>query len=405
MMNKQKHNSMKSEVPSNPQAIQENPDREASEENKLTKEMEPAQENKKSKKAMNKTKRMIFLLLEILMVAVGAIGSFIFSAPKEEEKSEVISSYVITTESNYRVHLLPNQLFTNEWVEEGQIYSSLLTDYIEIMLKSSAVTTESLPIKGNYTVTAVLEGYQEIQEVRKIIYERRYPIGAGEFDESKAKEAIFKETVRVRPNDHKRYAENAENILGGGTSRELYILFEGKYMLGEEEKEFSHKILIPVSSENYYDVTKPEPAVDKGEITKTETVSTVPPQQKYIPFIVLAALGLLLMIYITFFVRTFEADELWAYKMKNLMKKYGSRTICVEEVPVEEGRVILRLKEMSSMIALAEELREPVLYCMDEDGLPRDGKFYILARDYMYLLQFPKPSTTLVVDEGNFGTE
>lgn len=367
--------------------------------------MEPAQENKKSKKAMNKTKRMILLLLGILMVAVGAIGSFIFSAPKEEEKSEVISSYVITTESNYRVHLLPNQLFTNEWVEEGQIYSSLLTDYIEIMLKSSAVTTESLPIKGNYTVTAVLEGYQEIQEVRKIIYERRYPIGAGEFDESKAKEAIFKETVRVRPNDHKRYAENAENILGGGTSRELYILFEGKYMLGEEEKEFSHKILIPVSSENYYDVTKPEPAVDKGEITKTETVSTVPPQQKYIPFIVLAALGLLLMIYITFFVRAFEADELWAYKMKNLMKKYGSRTICVEEVPVEEGRVILRLKEMSSMIALAEELREPVLYCMDEDGLPRDGKFYILARDYMYLLQFPKPSTTLVVDEGNFGTE
>lgn len=396
---------MKSETPSNPQVMQENLQSEAKEENEFEKEMKSAQKNEKSKKAMNKTKRMILLLLGILLVAIGAIGSFVFSAPKEEEKSEVLSSYVITTESNYRVHLLPNQLFTKEWVEEGQIYSSLLTDYIEIMLKSTAVTSEAIPIKGNYKITAVLEGYQEIQEVRKMIYERRYPIGAGEFDESKAKEAVFKETVRVRPNEHKRYAENAENILGGGTSRELYILFEGKYMLGEEEKEFSHKILIPVSSENYYDVTKPEPEVDKGEIAKTETISAVPAPQKFVPFIVMAVIGLLLMIYIAFFVRAFKDDELWAYHMENLMKKYGSRTICVEEIPSEEERVILRLKEMSSMIALAEELREPVLYCMDENGLPRDGKFYILARDYMYLLQFPKPSTTLVVDEGNFGIE
>lgn len=359
---------------------------------------------KKRKRTMSRTKRSILLIVGILLAAAGAVGTFIFSAPQEEEQKEVLTGYTITAESNYRVHLLPNRLFSSEWIEEGQIYSALLTDYVEIGLKSALAMTNDSAVSGDYKVTAVLEGFQERQEVRKIIYERRYPIAAGEINENSVRQAVFEEIVRVRPIDHRNYAENAESILGGSTSRELYVLFEGKFVIGEEEKSFSQKISIPVSSENYYDITKPETFVDQGEISKTSMIMTTPPLQKYIVFIVMAGIGLLLLIFITFFVRAMDAQELWVAEMTKIIKRYGSRMICVEKLPAEDGRVILRLKEMSSMIALAEELREPVLYCVDENGLPQEGKFYILGKEYMYLLQFPKPSTTLVVEEGDLSS-
>lgn len=360
---------------------------------------------KSRKRTMQRAKRSILLIIGILMAAAGAVGTFIFSAPQEQEKKEILSAYTITTDADYRVHLLPNQIFSSEWLEEGKIYSSVLTDYVEIKLRSAAATTENIDIKGSYKITAVLEGYSERQEMRKIIYERRYPIGAGEFDEKNVREAVFEEKVKVRPIDHRRYAENAEQILGGSTARELYILFEGNFVLGEEEKTFSHKILIPVSSENYYDITKPEQSVEQGEIVKSRTEIVTPPLQKYIGPVIVATAGLLILLSITFFTTVMEGDELWEAEMIRLIKKYGSRMICVEKLPSEDGRIILRLKEMSSMIALSEELREPVLYCVDDRGFPIDGKFYILGGGYVYLLQFPKPSTTLVEDREDFSTQ
>ena len=53
------------------------------------------------------------------------------------------------------------------------------------------------------------------------------------------------------------------------------------------------------------------------------------------------------------------------------------------------------------MISLADELRKPVIYKLNEDNFP-DGVFNILGDDYIYHLEIQSPTTTLVVEDSNF---
>lgn len=335
--------------------------------------------------------RKILSLIGIIFLIISGIGLFLFATPYEEEQKEIIATYSLNADANYRVHLIPNQLFKEEWMEEGKLYSELLTDYIEVTYKADLKLDRNMDLDGEYTIDAVLEGFETRGEVRKPIYERRYSMEKGEIENHTGNNIRIEKTVKVRPVDHKKYAENAENILGGSTSRELYLLFEGKFTVGEEEKTFSHKLLIPANNQSFYEITKPEPVVDQGELSKTQTVTVIPPLQKYIAFALLGAIGLILLIVTVFFTRSLEGRDLWIADLSKIMRKYASRMICVEKIPPDNGREILRLKDMSSMVALAEELREPVMYCLNREGVPTDGKFYILGSEYLYLLEYPEP--------------
>lgn len=352
-------------------------------------------EGKRKKWSMGKKVRYAVMILGVILTVVCTAAVILKSSPSEEEERRVIANYKIKTDATYRVHLLPNDLFSGEWMEENQLYSALLTDYVEIRFRSNLQSAGKLDVKGEYSIVAVFEGFQERKEEKKIIYERRYPIASGTIEGLGTETYAIDETMKVDPNFHKDFAEKAEKTLGGSTSRNLYVLFEGKYLIGEEEHPFSYKIEIPVSSESYYGVSKPKEISENGELVEIETVSISPPIKDYLIYLVVGILSLLVLLFVSFFVRAKQGDEIWAAKMTRLMKKFGSRMICVDKVPSQEGCTILRLKEMASMISLSEELREPLLYCLDENGLPLDGKFYIFSGEYMYLLHFPKPSTTL----------
>ena len=67
-----------------------------------------------------------------------------------------------------------------------------------------------------------------------------------------------------------------------------------------------------------------------------------------------------------------------ATKLKQTMI-FGSRLVYVESI--EESGSICKVKDMSSLLAISEELHQPVLCCLDEDELPEDGKFIIQDGD------------------------
>ena len=70
------------------------------------------------------------------------------------------------------------------------------------------------------------------------------------------------------------------------------------------------------------------------------------------------------------------------------LHKYPVVLVFHQELPETRDRSVLFLKNMRSMVELAEEVREPVLYCLGEDGLPKDGLFCVLAKEHVYILKF-----------------
>lgn len=189
------------------------------------------------------------LIAGILLAAAG--GIFLMQSRKlvEQQQENTLYSYQVTADSSYRVHLLPNELFQEEWLPEGNAYSEKLADYIEVTLKADMVGSKEASIHGDYQIEAVIEGFQTGADARKIIYEKRFPMKGGKVSQTASNQAFVEETVQMDLKEYRSYVDQAELALGGSTSKEFTLRMEGAFVIetgdGTEEKRFSYRL--PVS--------------------------------------------------------------------------------------------------------------------------------------------------------------
>lgn len=363
------------------------------------------------KTALRPRVRLVALIVGVLMVIAGGIGGFHFSRPYEDEVKRAESDYTIATGGDYQIHLKPNPLFDSEWRPEGFMYSSLLTDLIEVDFRSDVKLNKPATISGEYTIEAVIEYYQLIAEIKKIINISRYPLKSGQFDEAAALKHQVQDKIQIQPAQYREFALQADQILGGKPVKDFYLLFKGTMSIDDKkEEEFAYRIALPVGDDPFYYVKKQDGEgnnsdSDQSRVEKTgnfgaesDKVLLTPPLKNYLPFVIIGIVGLLILSFVVFFTKELEGEALWESNLAQIMRRYGSRMVGLEELPQAGDRQVLRLYDILSLVALAEELREPVLYRLAENNLPSDGTFCVLGSECMYLLRFDRPTTTLAVD-------
>jgi len=365
--------------------IQKNEDISIQKNEDISETVENEEKNTDKKIAVNKKLKKFLYIFGFILLIVGIVITAIKVMPHEEEKDISLYSYNITSDSHYKVYLLNNSVFDKEYLDEGLLYPDILTNFINIDFKSEAILTKQVMLSGEYSISAVIEGYQSGGEEKKKIYEKIYPIDTKTIQAEQTDHMTMTGSVKIKPSEYRQYAEQIEYILGGATAKDFYILFKGKFNLDSEEKEFSYKISVPIGNEKFYEIKKDEPAVDKGDITEKSTEKVHQEIKSYIIYPLIALLGLILLIFVKFFTKNITGQELWVAKIMNIMHKYGSRMVCVEEIPSQNEKTLLKVKDIIDLLSLSEELREPVLYSIDESGLPKDGKFYILSKEYVYI--------------------
>ncbi len=347
---------------------------------------------KKSRRiGLSPKKRRAMIACGMLLLVAGGAMTFFKAKPFEEEQQTILSSSTTKAETFYKVHLKPNQLYNEEWMEENLIYATALTDFIQVDFKADTVLSKEMSLSSDYKVTAVIEGYQTKGEARAPIYERRYVLKEGSTDAAVKNYAAIEEQITFDPQYYRNLAAQAEEILGGQTARDFYILFEGKFIVDSKENNFTQKMMMPIGKDQFFEITKTEASSTDNNITETNKVMTVPPVINYLPFGVAAAAGLLLSVGTAIATRVQTAEEAWRANLNKLLRKYASRLVCLEQLPDINDKMILRLNDMDSLVALAEELRVPVLYSLDEEELPTDGRFCVTGEEYIYILEYPKP--------------
>lgn len=328
--------------------------------------------------------------LGVFMILVAIIGTIALGLPHKTEKEIALASYKLTADSTYRVHLIKNTLFPKEWLGENLVYAEKLTDYIEINFISDIVSDNPFKLSGEYTITAIIEGYESNGDEKRQIYERQYPLAKEKVKPAQNNHLKLEKTLLIKPKTYQKYIEDAENILGGSTSKEMNLLFEGKFTIDGQDKPFSYSFPIPIEKSTFYKLDKPEATIDQGKLTEIKQSLSMAPPSTYIPLLFLLLFGISLVLFSQKYSRVFTPDEAYQAELKQIIRKYGSRMVCLKAIPSTEGKEILIMKEIESMLALAEELREPILYCTNEDNLPEDGKFYIFTKAYAYTFQVDK---------------
>lgn len=328
--------------------------------------------------------------LGVFMILVAIIGTIALGLPHKTEKEIALASYKLTADSTYRVHLIKNTLFPKEWLGENLVYAEKLTDYIEINFISDIVSDNPFKLSGEYTITAIIEGYESNGDEKRQIYERQYPLAKEKVKPAQNNHLKLEKTLTIKPEAYQKYIEEAETILGGSTSKEMKVLFAGKFTIDGQDKPFNYTFPVPIDKTAFYELKKPEPTTDQGKLTEIKQAWSMAPLSTYLPLICLFLLGIGLILFSQKYSRVFTPDEAYQADLKQIIRKYGSRMVCLKAIPSTEGKEILIMNEMESMLALAEELREPILYCTDEDDLPKNGCFYIFAKTYVYTFQVDK---------------
>lgn len=355
------------------------------------------------KKICSKRMRLVFSLSGLLLLAGGGISFFSLMQPMEETIENTAYSYKMTVDSSYKVHILPNELLTDQWLPEGMMYSEKLTDYVEIILSADLLGSKKAVIEGDYQITAVIEGYQPGADSKKTIYKKEFELKQGKISQEEENRATVQETIEVKPTVYRQHVEKAEQILGNSTSKDIYLLFEGIFQIDAEtkteEKKFSYRLPIPLGVNSaFYEIPKPGAAVEDGKMTELVSVMRQPDRGAQILAAGAAGIGLMVQFFVILGTRLPGKEEIWYMEMFKIMRKYGSRMVRLESLPDLAQKEKLHLKDMDSMVILSEELRQPILYSLDHENVPAAGLFYIPDGKKVYVLQRLKPSATLVAD-------
>ena len=355
---------------------------------KKTKDVHTLEQDKKDDFKLTKNTRFFLYVLGGILCLVSAILLFINIRPHTRTEEVVVNSYNITTGASYMVHLKENNVFEEEFLEEGRVYPSALTDFINIDFKSELAMTNALSISGDYIIQAVLEGYQTGKDEEKVpVYEKIYPVIEGRVIESVTSSASINESLSIDRAAYRNYAQEIENAIGGETGKDFYVELSGKYIVDGEKKPFSYRIDIPINNDKFYEIRNAEPVEDSGDIKESNLVNVMPAFSSYAIFILLLFISAGILVFVRFFTANMEGKELEQKKLSELMRKYGSRMVCIENLPDISQKSEIRVKSITDLIELADEIREPVLYIEGEKELPKDGKIYILSKDYIYFFE------------------
>ncbi len=248
------------------------------------------------------------------------------------------------------------------------------------------------------------EGYQVGTESEQIVYRKEFPLKEGTFPSAKNGKTKVEEVLDIQPAIYREYGIQAQQILQANVSYRSYLIFSGsleaKTAHGDKKQDFSYLLTLPGGSgTSLYQITKSAPIFKKDVIQEPgEPVKSV----DAVRATMVAAAGLVglgLLIFSFFFTRLPDRKEMWRIRMKEILRKYGSRMSRLEELPDFTGLNCVRLADMDSLIALAEEMRRPVLYRPDEEELPQDGTFYCFEEGELYLFRLSEEATTLVTDK------
>lgn len=332
--------------------------------------------------------RYILLIGALLLFTAAGVLFYLGNRLHEVEEKQTLYTYEYKSEVGYGVKLLPNSVFEEEWQPEGNVYPLKLTDIISIRFGSGVKVSNGSKLSGDYTVEAVLRGFQLVEDTKKNIYERRYRLAEGSFSESG--EFLLNETVEVKPADFQTVVEQIEEEMGGSTDKDFNIVLNGVVYVEDEqspqEKTFEQNVELPInSSDVYYRINKPEDVLDFEEITISDFHSekTDPMYGKIgIPLVVL---GVLLFVGVLIFTRNPNQEELRMIHLKKLMKKHEDRIVAVPQLPPYHDLIVLMLSDFEALINHSEDNRELILVLDDGNGLPVDDKFHLYLKDKVFI--------------------
>lgn len=332
-------------------------------------------------------KFFLALFIVILLICNGINIYIIYYKKKYTYKNIQAYNCYNTAKISYKVNLLPNKIYSENQLEEGNVYIRSLVDCIDTNLKYEFSGEKSAVLSGSYNVLAVLEGYINDEKKERIMWQKQYLIKPETAINSSKSSYILESKIPINIKEYKDFADNAQRSINTSFNTRVRIVWnlniDIKTNKGSTSKSFSPNMIIPLNNE-CFQISGDLSQQKKGIIN--EKIKVLSDSYKNIDIWywlegVLAALQFLLLS----FTKIKKEENTLQKRIKNIFSNYGDRIIVINEALKYGSKYEISLSSIEDMVKVSDDLNKPILY--EKISFINDIlTFYILDYDYVYIL-------------------
>jgi hypothetical protein len=317
---------------------------------------------------------IIFLVVIVIVLIIITIFSLfkIIRYPTVKEGKNVLYTYKNGGLVSYRVSLKPNVLYMeNSVLPEGNVFISQVVDDIIVNFKYDFEGERAADIKGDYEISAIVEGFTGNEKEQKIIWRKMFPILKKEAFESKDKSIAFEKEILINYQEYEKFARTVLESTKVSSQVRMTVAMNVNLKAttdkGVIEKRVSPSLRIPLVS-NYFEIvknqTQPKTEAIEETIKVTVPVSNVTVAIYIVVILILAAALLFLIFFVEATTTVYNPME---KELKKIIKNYGERMVAFDDHISFNCQNYYKVCSMEDLIKLSDELSRPIMYKFNSD--------------------------------------
>ena len=301
-----------------------------------------------------------------------------------ESKEIDIYSYNNNANVNYTVSLNPNNLYNTNSLDGGKIYISSLVDFIDTNFIYEYKGDTNTDIKGNYIITAKVQGFT-IQDKSVItIWEKDFPIVSNKYFNSADNTFSITENIKLNLSEYNAFVEEIIETTKINCDTSLTLLMDinlkGTTNKGSFEENITPSIDIPLNMAMFQITTT---NVEKpGAIEETIQVQLPVDKNQAIFYGAIIGICTLGLIFLIFFTQAAPKKDPLEKELSKIFKKHGDRLVALSaDVDFTDAKYV---RTIDDLVRLADELERPILYKYSDD-YKMINTLYVINGDEIYV--------------------
>lgn len=350
------------------------------------------------------TWRMMFFAIIALVLVFGGGLVWSYTAATEQEVEHTTYYCLQEASFNYRVYLMPNELFTEKSLAPGRAYITTLTDYIALDFEYNYFGESEVDISGEYGITAELVAIASAGEEKHLVWEKRYDLLAVQEVDTVDSDFSITERVTVPVAEYLDFSEKVREETGYNPA-ELNLIIKGDVNMEAEtaegafSEELNPTLIIPLRG-NIFTVTGELIDEKEGGITTTQTVAatTVEDVRSTFP-VLLTTTAIALFIFRIIFVPVEDEPRRKPQQVRSILKKHKERIVVTANGVTSVPQEAITVYSFDELIKLADEVGKPILYPQPKAANGSEHIFLIYTPEKIYAYGLSENADTLTQKE------
>lgn len=335
---------------------------------------------------LKKIVRIAIIGVLVLSVCIICFTLFTEFNPQYEEKTITLYKYNHTPDVGYSVLLKPNIVYEEDILEEGQVYITEYVDSIQSHFNYEYSSDKESSISADYMVYAQVEGYAKgtVPE-KKIIFVKKYILLPKTSLNEDNSALSINESITLNLDEYNDFVEQVITTSKIQCDIEMSIVMDIEIHtdIGNNinEEIFTPSISFPLNT-NYFEIVKAHLDNKEEKIDTIEQILLPKNKTKIIILFIALALLLSLLVYTIFFVSN-KMEKPYIKTIKNILKKYGSRIVALNDIEIPHCETYVNVKSMADLVKFSDEVEKPIMYNHSQ-YLEDIRLFFVIDNNTMY---------------------